>query len=104
VRRLRVEFGIELDEERLAEYKGELLDKGEVLYVEEKLLPGSDPVTIKHWPGEPEEWESIHDVVDLMQTPALAIVRAELIRVEDAPKPSVRLDGSRRRWWEVWKR
>jgi len=84
--RLRVLFSIELDRERLEEYRDELVERGEVLYSEEKIGT-TGTIELKHWPGTPEEWESLTDLVDLVDPKVGAIVRTELLEVGEGPAP-----------------
>lgn len=68
--KLHATFSLELDEERLEEHRQELLDKGEALY---------DDELGKLWPGTPDEWTTLTDVVDLVDE--RAIIRTELVDV-----------------------
>lgn len=98
MKRIRAEFSIELDDDRLEAYKLELIDKGEDLYVYDPLVDRE----VRHWPGYPDEWDSITDVVDLMGEPALAILRTELVSVTEAPA-GLAVDGKRHRpRWLAW--
>lgn len=82
--RLRATFSIELDRDRLLEHRDELLSRGEELYTEQSLGP-HDRITVKQWPGEPEEWLTLEDVIDLMQVGA--VLRTELVELDEAPPP-----------------
>lgn len=84
--RLLATFALEYDEERLEAFRQELVDAGEKLYVEEKLAANTEPVTVKHWPGSWEEWDSFFDVSDLMDPRAGVIQRAELLEVRRGPE------------------
>jgi hemolysin type calcium-binding protein len=95
--RLRVLFAIELDRDRLLEHRDELLSRGEVLYHEETFSAGT--ITVKDWPGEPHEWESLTDLVDLMAPGVDAITRTELLEVGEGPAPAVQLSGRKRSGW-----
>jgi len=95
--RLRVLFAVELDRDRLLEHRDELLSRGEVLYHEETFSAGT--ITVKDWPGEPHEWESLTDLVDLMAPGVDAITRTELLEVGEGPAPLVQLSGRKRSGW-----
>lgn len=92
--KLHVLLAVNLNDERLQEYKLELLDAGEPLYTEDPVV---GPVRL--WPGEPSEWASIMDLVDLAASPARAIESTEILEVREAPASS----SSSPRWWEVWR-
>lgn len=81
--RLRVLFAITLDRDRLLAHRDELLSRGEELYTEERFKAGT--ITVKQWPGEPEEWTSLSDLVDLMAPNVAAITSTELLEVAEGP-------------------
>lgn len=83
--RLHVTIAVELDREALTAHRDDLLDKGEQLYTEEDF--GSlGKITVKHWPGEPEEWASLADITDLV-TVGGVITRTEVVKVTEGEKP-----------------
>ena len=98
--RLRVLFAVELDRDRLEAYRDELLEREEPLYTEERFPQGT--ITVKHWPGEPHEWTSLTDVVDLMAPDVGAITRTELLYVDEGPPPSVSLAAGAPSRWRRW--
>jgi hypothetical protein len=67
--RLHVTLSLELDEKRLEGYREELDAKGE----------------LDLFPGQPKEWTSILDLIDLIDHHA--IVRTELLEVREGPAP-----------------